>query len=919
MPEYRFKDGEGKEYRLKAQSREAAIAAFGSYRANKRAGTAVRATPKPSGTLGSEIGAIGAGGQRGIAKGLGAPVDLVQGGINLGIDAANALTGSDIPYVQGAVGGSQWITDRFADVPGMDPYQQAQTGAGRLASRAAEEVGAYAVPATGAAGSISRNAQGVTGTVRRALVDSPKAQIATSAGAGVGAGIAEEAAPNSPMAEFAGAMAGGLTVAGGHAAARGAGNVVKSTVGPFTKSGQERIAGERLRAASADPDALPGRIDEGLAAAPNLPGSRPTTAAISGDAGIATLERGMRSGSPATADRFARIDAGNAATRRRALEGIEPNGHASDLAAHALSHRQSLHDDFASILAQGQSQVEQQIASLGQPMQPQTAGQIIRGEFDNALSAQKQRVSQAYDPVDQSPVPIVGMADNVRDAIEKYLGPGTGGPNSDIRGILNDLYAALPLESDEKGAMVNLLTRLTDHEGKSLRTFAESLAENVALNADDDVGTLPLRTLQNMRSRAADVQRTASDKGNSRISAAAGAIVQAIDGGLEDAAGQGLLADDLVEALNKGGRLRKDQARIFEAGAAGRVRSSETGNLPALFFNGRATSEANMAQFVEAMGGRAQARDALQSYAIFDALKNATEPGTATINPTKLRKWIDRHGAALKHFPGLRMRLASVSTMQEHVNEALSTSGIMLRDFDRTAFAQLAGHTDATEAVGRLFSGGNSLARVRQVMSGIGDNERALAGFRRAIVDHALSPRVAKTTSIDAAGEFKDSPAAMIKFLRNNRRALSEVFSAKQLETLDRVLTDIKSGQAVTTAGSPTGSATKQNQSVGYFLGQAANGAAGASRMSIVGRVAGNLAKAARGLVMNGDGGPNEMIDRLIEEAMVDPALALELVRKATPARANSVSQDLADRIMVTGAVSGITTRQESERRAQGR
>ncbi|MEM8617419.1 MAG: hypothetical protein AAGF20_10845, partial [Pseudomonadota bacterium] len=284
MPEFRFKDAEGKEYRLRAKSREAAIAAFGMHKArNPAVNASATGTAQPP-TLGSEIGAIGAGGQRGIAKGLGAPVDLVQGGINLAIDGANALTGGDIPHVQGAIGGSQWITDRFSDVPGMDPHQRAQTGAGRLASRAAEEVGAYAVPATGAAGSISRNAQGVTGTVRRALVDSPKAQIATSAGAGVGAGVAEEAAPNNPLAEFAGAMAGGLSVAGGHAAARGAGNVAKTTARPFTKSGQARIAGERLRAASTDPDGLAGRIDEGLATAPNLRGSRPTTAAMSGDA-----------------------------------------------------------------------------------------------------------------------------------------------------------------------------------------------------------------------------------------------------------------------------------------------------------------------------------------------------------------------------------------------------------------------------------------------------------------------------------------------------------------------------------------------------------------------------------------------------------------------------------------------------------
>ncbi|WP_423197847.1 Mannosyl-glycoprotein endo-beta-N-acetylglucosamidase-like domain-containing protein [Cupriavidus sp. H19C3] len=128
------------------------------------------------------------------------------------------------------------------------------------------------------------------------------AQIAT--GAGVGAAI--------PVAGRAATTAG-----------RYVGNAARSLVDPFTEAGQNRIAGNILRQFAGDAPLTTN-------AAALVPGSRPTLAQATGNAGIATLERGIQSATPQGANAFAERAAQNAAARGAALEGA--TGTAADIA-----------------------------------------------------------------------------------------------------------------------------------------------------------------------------------------------------------------------------------------------------------------------------------------------------------------------------------------------------------------------------------------------------------------------------------------------------------------------------------------------------------------------------------------------------------------------------------------------------------
>lgn len=144
--------------------------------------------------------------------------------------------------------------------------------------------------ATGArAAALRAGAGGVTGLASAGLVDPNNAAM----GAGIGAVLP-------------GAMQGAGKLAGY------AGRSLKSVVQPFTAKGQEAIAGNIVRKfAEGGPTALN--------TAELVPGSIPTLAEATGNAGIATLQRGARDIAP---NAFAAREASNAAARNAAFDDL---------------------------------------------------------------------------------------------------------------------------------------------------------------------------------------------------------------------------------------------------------------------------------------------------------------------------------------------------------------------------------------------------------------------------------------------------------------------------------------------------------------------------------------------------------------------------------------------------------------------
>ncbi|WNG71743.1 glucosaminidase domain-containing protein [Cupriavidus gilardii] len=203
----------------------------------------------------------------------------------VGGNIAGALAAGGGGLVRGAASGGQRVAQAL--------------GAGQRAQAVGRGVGTAAGSATlgGAAGALAPVTQ------EGDFGQNKLAQIAM--GAGIGAAL-----------PGAGAAVG--------SGARYVSRSARSLVDPFTEAGQNRIAGNILQRFS---DGGPVNAN----ASELVPGSVPTLAQVTGNPGLATLERGIRGANPQAANAFYERAAANAEARNAALQ--RATGTAADISA----------------------------------------------------------------------------------------------------------------------------------------------------------------------------------------------------------------------------------------------------------------------------------------------------------------------------------------------------------------------------------------------------------------------------------------------------------------------------------------------------------------------------------------------------------------------------------------------------------
>lgn len=150
----------------------------------------------------------------GIANTLGFPVEAATLLMNLGSTGINKLTGAQLPMIENPVGG----VGTFRQMLSPTIKAESDNPALQMTRRVGQEVGAWTVPGLGVA----------------AKTGAPAAAIARDAlsavSSGAGAAIAQQLAPDNPLAEFAGQMIGGLAPGGVAQLVRGKPKVGKGSV-----------------------------------------------------------------------------------------------------------------------------------------------------------------------------------------------------------------------------------------------------------------------------------------------------------------------------------------------------------------------------------------------------------------------------------------------------------------------------------------------------------------------------------------------------------------------------------------------------------------------------------------------------------------------------------------------------------------
>lgn len=424
----------------------------------------VDAAPAKSTDVGREATAVVAGGNRGVANALGAPVDLLNTGLGLiGLGSEKPVLGSE--WVKGRMGNvidaGRAMTGQEAPNTGRDVIDtQADTRLGRVLSRAGEELGAMAVPMGGAmaiAPRVGKTAEALRQSVAGTGTGDRLAQALMSAGSGVGAGVAQEAAPGSAGAELAGAVLGGLGTGAGLYGAGAAANIVA----PFVSKGaREATAGKVVRDFYTAPEDYERRlIERGVApkeaartaeamkqqallteldTAPTevVPGSKLTTAQAVQNPGMAQLERTVRA---TNGDAFAVRDAQRAQAQRAQIDRQAPQGPGADAVADmARQEQRALEQQGATRVANAQRQLDSASGELGQGADPLVAGRTIRTELGTARTDAKAAESKLWQDLEKNPdlaLPIQSARDAGRGMLRE-IGPYAAPPQGDTAGIL---------------------------------------------------------------------------------------------------------------------------------------------------------------------------------------------------------------------------------------------------------------------------------------------------------------------------------------------------------------------------------------------------------------------------------------------------------------------------------------------------
>ena len=363
---------------------------------------------------------------------------------------------------------------------------------------------------------------------------------------------------------------------------------------------------------------------------------------------------------------------------------------------------------------------------------------------------------------------------------------------------------------------------------------------------------------------------------------------------------------------------RKGFSRL-KAGEAGALRAREkTGrfrtkdeDVAAGFIEG----ETSIDDFIQAIGSRPAARDALRDYLQLDFLKSAVRPdlapGGGEVVPAAAGRWLQRHRDALDKFPELKDELGDVTKLQAMALRLRKESDTIARnpdavarqrnpevhadldevtrrhtdlldarertvgDWQKGVVGQLTG-LDADKAAGAIVRSGKPRTLIADLSKRIGSDPDGQAGLTRALWDASLDKFSAQIT--DAIGNPVLKEAKMKNFLRDNEEWMTERFGP---ERVNRMRNSIKALTMLESTGRPVlpgGSDTFANLSNvltdwGPFLSRMNAVAAGrSSEHWLIGeralRIIGKIVK----------GKTEEAATELLDRAFYDPQVAQTFV-----------------------------------------
>lgn len=848
-------------------------------------------------------------GSRAVGRGLaaipGAPVDIVTALANAtasGINLAGRTVGMDpgIKPVVEPIGGSESIKNLFgylADrigVPGNVPVE-AQTGSENLIGKIIENATAFGVPAAGMTKLAGSGLQGGKTAAELNPLLKPYGEALDTAGkmapgvkanyaaarpvlvdtaAGAGAGVGQYMAPDTPLGQLVGSLAGGLAGATGFNVATAPWATGKAVADYAAKDATvpgatRRIAdqaGRTIQSATEDSKGAAAKIRTKDQAYRDAGISPPTAGLLSEDPGLVAIEKGVRN-SPAQP----KFVAADARTRQSAADTVADIGPNAD---------PRIATDFADV-----------------------KGAIKRG-------AAQTGVEQAEG--------VVGAAKAITKAEAGELAANVGAEASastvidqTVRGTLKDQRATKNKLYDE----AKLAGEGVERDLASLKEAAAELRSNVSplvpdgyvlpkqfADAIDKAEKSNFKDIAGLRPALSDAIGDATAKGNGAMVESLVKLKTAVEAEgkrvIDEAAKPGAspevvaLAEKLQAAdtnykttykpnfvEGEGGNFRQDIARD-PTGA--NTQPSQT----AKRFLATQESAADLKRIVDLAGSPKEAQQGVRDYLFAQVAKVATDG--EKVSETRLNRWLAQNKGIIDQYPQVAQEMRDLqarvkenkvqgSASEAQLAKAKKGLNMTEREIEQSGLGLMMGK-DPQSAIEAVFKSGDaerSMASLVKQMGGKDGKAPTALAFKRAVADWVEAKVTNQNPAATSEGSNPISLAKLAKVDDRYDKTLAQVFTPAEMSSLQMVrkaVTDLSRLSGVrATAGSNTAEDVRSGLNLVELIAKAQQGALkGGGTVRVVKLVLSNL-----GLI-----GEGRAAGDVLARAMHDPALAAHLLER---------------------------------------
>jgi len=682
---------------------------------------------------------------RGMIGMAGAPVDI------LNIPASLVGAGAEEPVM-----GSKWLTrqaKKLEAIPGFGELlpKPPETLLGRVTGRAGEEIGASALPAAG----IMRAARGIPpalsagrGLVNRLLLDPMRrapgtaavGELAATMGAGVGAGVAGEAAPGSKTAETYGQLLGGFAPS----VLAGAPTSLAIRLGRkiwsrFSPQAQRKMASEAVQDALGE--FMSPRSQTGLTEAERLkgraPGLEPSLAEATGHPTLISTQKSLeKNANAAFVERIVQRREANQSALETFIDEVAPKGDINpEIVIDAARNRLEIIGNRMTRLSGKHLQQRGDLVNGIATVDRLTAGKALRAGVNQARAEASAKMSIRADEL--------GLLD--QDISEQFL---------TWRSELSGKYKPLSRFEDTAATPGIYRQIMSDKEGVATFVDVKAIRERVS---DDLIDSL------------------ASANPNRRKVRFLTRLKKDVDEFIETIAGS--QADPNI--AERYSQFRKEYfeeyVTPFESGAIFKARNKDgTGFYKArdevvsdMFFDNQSAAK----QFNSIFKNNPEMMELMEN-SVLDRLRMEVAPD-GVIDSNKMAAFIRRHDGSLKELPGIKGKIQNIDQAERLLQLRQDRLAVRRNNIENTVLAkQLTRYGAQGATADQIITGAlQDYRKMVRLTSFISKDRDAISALKRNVWEKA------------AQGTAKDT----MKFIKANEQSLNVLFTRQHVTDLQDV------------------------------------------------------------------------------------------------------------------------------------